>query len=496
MLIKKLYKSSDSNRISDTDFATTTKAENYRSCWRHDYARIIHSSAFRRLQGKTQLFPNHESDFFRNRLTHSLEVAQIAKSIAQKINLENRNFSASEKTKINPDIVEAAALVHDIGHPPFGHNGEKALDEKMKKYGGFEGNAQTIRILCKLEKKEVRDGIKSGEMPDCLGSLGEDLRYGLNLTARVLGAALKYDNEIPYIRESNSELNKGYYATEAATVKFIKESILGKKYKDFSGKFKTIECCIMDIADDISYSTYDFEDALKGGFLNPLQIMASPQEILEKVAKKVEERIKKAFPNESEENKKFTPNDAIGISISLFKPLYENIPKEIAKSNLKDKYINSVATAVLFWKTTKQNAENGYLRTRLTSRLVGRFIDGVKVQYNKDYPELSKAFLDLQTFKEVEVLKNFAFESVIMSSRLKLAEHRGQDIVAKIFDALASDRGHMLMPDDYKDLYTHINGAEKMRVICDFIAGMTDKYALEFYNRLYGATAESIHKPI
>lgn len=115
-----------------------------------DFARIIHCPSFRRLQGKTQLFPGHESDFFRNRLTHSLEVAQIAESIARKLNSTEPYL---RKNPINERICYAAALLHDIGHPPFGHNGEDALDAKMAKFGGFEGNAQTLRIVSQLEKR-------------------------------------------------------------------------------------------------------------------------------------------------------------------------------------------------------------------------------------------------------------------------------------------------------------------------------------------------------
>ena len=123
----------------------------HRSAFRRDYARLLHSPAFRRLQGKTQLFPSMEHDFFRNRLTHSLEVAQIAKSIALRLNDRYGYFRAYP---IDTDLVETAALAHDLGHPPFGHNGERALDDCMKERGGFEGNAQSLRILSKLGKKE------------------------------------------------------------------------------------------------------------------------------------------------------------------------------------------------------------------------------------------------------------------------------------------------------------------------------------------------------
>jgi len=143
--MKPLYTTKDYERI------VTVEEETHREPFRRDNGRLIHSAVFRRLQGKTQLFPCYESDFFRNRLTHSLEVSQIAKGIAEQINSTHQYF---KKNPIDRDLVETAALAHDLGHPPFGHNGEKALDDMMKEYGGFEGNAQTLRILTKLEKKK------------------------------------------------------------------------------------------------------------------------------------------------------------------------------------------------------------------------------------------------------------------------------------------------------------------------------------------------------
>ncbi len=123
------------------------KKENF-SPFRRDYARVVHSSSFRRLQAKTQIFPSFENDFFRNRLTHSLEVAQIAKSIAVKLNAEH-------DLNLDYDLIETAALCHDIGHPPFGHNGEVALNKKMHNFGGFESNAQTLRLISHTAKKDV-----------------------------------------------------------------------------------------------------------------------------------------------------------------------------------------------------------------------------------------------------------------------------------------------------------------------------------------------------
>jgi len=147
-----------------------------------------------------QVFPGHELDFFRNRLTHSLEVGQIAKSIAIKLN-NTEEFLKEEEMAIDIDLVELAAWAHDLGHPPFGHTGEAALDACMKLNGGFEGNAQTLRILSKLEKrmwtvdewKLEYEGFDNSE---------RDRRAGLNLTFRTLASILKYDNEIPTWRPS------------------------------------------------------------------------------------------------------------------------------------------------------------------------------------------------------------------------------------------------------------------------------------------------------
>lgn len=125
-------------------------AQSGRTAFRRDFGRLLHSPSFRRLQGKTQLFPGHESDFFRNRLTHSLEVAQVAKGVALRLNALEPCF---HDDPIDTDLVELAALAHDLGHPPFGHNGERALDDCMKRTGGFEGKAQTLRLLTVIEKR-------------------------------------------------------------------------------------------------------------------------------------------------------------------------------------------------------------------------------------------------------------------------------------------------------------------------------------------------------
>jgi dGTPase len=191
----KLYTSSDYTREHRGSGTGASRSEPYRSDFRRDYARLIHCAAIRRLTGKTQLFPGFESDFFRNRLTHSMEVAQIAKSIAIKLNYEEDDFF-SAVGPIDTDLVEIAGLAHDLGHPPFGHNGELALDRCMLKYGGFEGNAQTLRILARIEKKATNDPEGYGVL-----SSGLDCRFGLDMCARTLASVLKYDRQIDLERD-------------------------------------------------------------------------------------------------------------------------------------------------------------------------------------------------------------------------------------------------------------------------------------------------------
>lgn len=439
--------------------------EKYRSSFRRDYARVIHSAAFRRLQGKTQLFPGIESDYFRNRLTHSLEAAQISRSIAVRLN-HIEKFLAQPENAIDPDVPEAAALCHDLGHPPFGHNGERALDERMKEFGGFEGNAQTLRILARLEKRE-------NPSKDSAGFLGPiDDRCGLNLTARVLGSTLKYDNQIAFQRKSTDPLAKGYYETEATVVDWLKSKVLNGEV--FDGDFKTIECQIMDIADDIAYSTYDLEDALKAGFIIPLDLATASPEIVEKVAAEVAAALQVAF----------TADQAQAVLSDIVRDITEaegEKPGDIAR---------------LAYQSSLEVSKSGYLRVEFTSQLVREFIQGVHFVPNEKVPPLSKVELAPKVREKVEVLKRFNYVSLIMSPRLKIAEFRGGEIVQTIFDTLAKKDGHRLLPDDFQRAFERIAEDHRKRVICDFIAGMTDRYALEFYGRLRSENPQTIFKPL
>ncbi|MRH96238.1 dGTP triphosphohydrolase [Agrobacterium tumefaciens] len=466
-------------------------SEDYRTPWRRDYARLIHSACFRRLQGKTQVFPGHESDFFRNRLTHSMEVAQIAKAIAVKLNALHPAFSG--ENAIEPDIVEFAGLAHDLGHPPFGHNGEEALDECMRNHGGFEGNAQTLRILSTLEKK-VMITPNSGFKP--FGSGGIDERCGLDLTMRSLAAIIKYDNIIPERaadRPSANELVKGYYKTDVDLVQKIKDAVVGP---GFPGKFKTVECTIMDVADDIAYSTYDLEDVFKSGFFKPMDLFALDPSIYEAVVETINKRLAKQYSDQR--YTAITERDVRDILHYVFFELFEvgteqleMIEDDNVTFEAKKMYLSAEAQ-----RLSQQMAEDGYRRTSLSSGLVQLFLDSIEVIEHPEFPQLHNVRLDLDTFVIVEVLKNITFEAVIRAPALQVVEFRGKDIITKIFKAIQAEGGDRLLPKDYREIYRSGDEVFKKRTICDFIAGMTDRYAMEFYSRLFGANGMTMHKPL
>ena len=461
-----LYTKHDSARVVPEERRNATGG---RTAFRQDYGRLLHSPCFRRLQGKTQLFPSHESDFFRNRLTHSLEVAQVAKAIALHINATVPEF---ENDPIDTDLVEMAALAHDLGHPPFGHNGEAALDDCMKPCGGFEGNAQTLRLLARIEKKTFR-----GEDPNdsqstyCgIGQDGTDYRAGLNLTFRSLAAVLKYDRQIPSWRQKGDKLAKGYYQSEAPLVAEIKRQV---GVPPAGVPFKTIECQIMDLADDIAYSTYDLEDAMKGGFTHPLAVRATLSSSPELVGR-VHAKVVDAVPDATLQN--------------LF---------DLSGNGDGTPSGDPAADALHAYHQSTLLASQGKLRVGFTSHLVGEFINGIRVRPRAGRArKFSSVELERGILLQIESLKHLNYQTMIMSPRLKVVENRGYDLVCEIFDSLRKPDGHHLLPEDYRLMYHRAaNDVDRQRLLCDFIAGMTDRYAAEFHSRISG-TGASIFKPL
>jgi dGTPase len=364
-------------------------------------------------------------------------------------------------------------------------------------FGGFEGNAQTLRILGKLEKKQTADYPHKTDIPEPIAR-GIDHRTGLNMTYRSLAAILKYDHQIPRTLEtrerggSSKKPIKGYYHSELELVRLIKDHVVSSDYKD---AFKTIECSIMDIADDIAYSTYDLEDAFKGGFLTPLTILAMPKAFKTGIVDKIRAKIDLLYGSLPADDRSFTVEDYEGTLRRFFSGVLKIDDSYLPEGDIELEQYHAMVISITTG-TSENICNNGYYRTEFTSELVGRFIRAVDVEVNEQFPAMSKAKLSLDAFIAVEILKTLAFEAVIMSSRLKSAENRGQWIVKQIFGELTDSGGYLLMPEDWRTLVeaTDDDTTWKRRMICDYIAGMTDAYCLEFYERILGRAAPSIQK--
>jgi dGTPase len=342
----------------------------------------------------------------------------------------------------------------------------------MAEYGGFEGNAQTLRILARLEKREG-EGISNK---------GDDLRLGLNPCYRSMASILKYDQCLAGVQR---KVQKGYYLADEAIVEEIKAKVAPGLPS--TRPFKTIECSIMDLADDIAYSTYDFEDSMKGGFLHPLDIISADITKRRKIAETIRNRAAKFYPDRRGAWENFDEADVLRILETLFSDLMAGDHRQWS----------GMREAALAYAASRELAQNGYLRVKVTSQFLKRFMSGVRWILDPDFPQLSPVFFELDAFFEVEVLKNFSYHSIIMSSMLKMSEFRGRDIIKSIFETLAEgDEAQLLLPEDQRAMLRLIRSQDaKKRVICDYIAGMTDRYAMEVYGRLFSTTPPSMFKP-
>ena len=386
-------------------------ATDRRSEFEHDRARIIHSAAFRRLQGKTQVFGIYEGDFFRTRLTHSLEVAQIAKGIALTLGAD-------------PDLVEAICLAHDLGHPPFGHNGERTLHALMRAHGGFEGNAQTLRILTYLEHKHADYA-------------------GLNLTYQTLDGVLKYKTCIDSTAIANAPQSpvKGFYTWDRQLVETIVQQTGSRQQR-------SVECQILDVADDIAYSVHDLEDSLKAGLLTQADLRRLPPA---RVVRDVNAKLTVWGRTVNE--------GTVHMELAQIADRLEQLEQRSLRAG----------------------------RKMLIRDLIHEFVSPVAHQSHGDHEHIDT---DFSNRVRIEALKAFESYKVINNPRVTTLSHKGKEVLRRLFAVLDQGQESIgLFPEDHGEHYEKalLNGDEtaRKRVICDFLAGMTDSYALRFYSRLF-----------
>ena len=348
-----------------------------RSPYQRDRDRIIHSSSFRRLKHKTQVFVNTEGDHYRTRLTHSMEVSQIARTLARAIGL-------------NEDLCETLSLAHDLGHTPFGHAGEEVLNRCMTNYGGFDHNIQTLRIVTTIENKYYKF-------------------HGLNLTLETLDGLFKHNGPILNIEPYKKTLNK---------------KLFDKKIS-FS-LYPSLEAQVSAIADDIAYNNHDLEDGLRAGLFTIKRINKIP--FLSKI-------INKHIKNITKFRKEIIINQIVRNLINL---MVEDVIKTTTRNllKLKPQTINDIYNQ---------------------DKLIVNFSDKMK-KIDKEI----KYFLKINMYNHKRVITN---------------TNKGKKIIRDLFHLLRKN------PKRYinKDLF---NDEKKERVIADFIAGMTDRFAINLYKKI------------
>ena len=306
---------------------------------------------------------------------------------------------------------------------------------------------------------------------------------GLNLTYRTLGSVLKYDRCIPVKRRNDAALVKGYYRSEQKLVEKVKSAVLGTG-NVIDSEFKTIECGIMDLADDIAYSTYDLEDAFKAGFVTPIQLVAAASD--------------QAIAASLEQKTGLSQDDILERILDLFESRIADLkflgvdPGSVGADNRR----GLVLLAVGMERASKNLTSNGAFRTSFTSELVNECVENVQIEIDKQSPPLSRVSLPPDLSNRVAILKHLTYELIIQSPSLKTVKHRGKEIVTSIFEALTANGGELLLPEDFRKRFDKADGRNRSRVICDFIAGMTDRYAVEFYGRLRSDTPQTVFKPL
>ena len=353
------------------------KKTTLRNDFQRDRDRIIHSTAFRRLKHKTQVFVNTTGDHFRTRITHSLEVSQIARTLSKFFNL-------------NEDLSETLSLAHDLGHTPFGHAGEEALNDCMKNYGGFDHNIQTLRIITILENRYYNFN-------------------GLNLTLETLDALIKHNGPINNKTKFDTILGKNFFKNK---IKFLDNT--------------SLEGLIAAISDDIAYNSHDLEDGLKSNLFKLNDLKNIP--VLNKII--------------SKHRSKFTK-----YSVDL-----------IVRQIIRD-IINEMVKDVI--KTTEKNIKTNKIKN-------------LKEVYNSEKKIVCFSY-KMKRF-DLEI-KKFLKEKMYFHKNVKKKTNYGKKIIKKLFLIIIKN------PKKYINIKKYKN-SKLERIICDYIAGMTDRYAINLYKKI------------
>ncbi|MFD1713838.1 deoxyguanosinetriphosphate triphosphohydrolase [Amnibacterium flavum] len=391
-----------------------------RSDFARDRARLLHSSALRRLAAKTQvLSPTAGLDFARNRLTHSLEVAQVGREIGASLGL-------------NPDVVDTACLAHDLGHPPFGHNGEKALSDWAVDIGGFEGNAQSLRLLTRLEPK----------------AFGADGRpYGLNLTRASLDASCKYPWPASRsVADPSGRAKFGFYTDDTGAFEWLR--------RDAPVGVRCIEAQVMDLSDDIAYSVHDFEDAVTGGYIDVAAL-----------------------------------GDPVGHD-ELVRAMHAWIGGEYDHSQLMAAFER--LGELPFWLSTWDGSRRDQGRLKnLTSQLIGRFAGSATRATREAYPSENLARFGANVVvpssigAEIAVMKGIVAAFVMTSTSREPVYLQQREILRELADVLV-ERPAALDPAFRAD-YAEADSEEgRRRAVVDQVASLTDQSALAWHERLIG----------
>lgn len=386
-----------------------------RSAFERDRARVVHSAALRRLAFKTQVLGPGTDDFVRNRLTHSLEVAQVGRELGQALGC-------------NPDVVDAACLAHDLGHPPFGHNGETVLDEIAADIGGFEGNAQTLRVLTRLEPKVVAPDGRSA---------------GLNLTRATLDAATKY----PWSRGDapDGSAKFGVYSGDDDVFAWMRAGAQPRR--------RCIEAQVMDFADDVAYSVHDVEDAVVGG------------------------RVDLAVLDDAGARQRVE---------SLVRDWYDPTMTEQRAVAAVERL-----TGLPWWVRGYDGSRRAAAALKdLTSQLVGRFCHAVEVATHEHHGggRLTRFAADLvvpaEVRDDVALLKGVAAVFVMDAAERRGEYEQQREVLAALTHALLERAPGALQPAFARDYEHARDDAARTRAVIDQVASLTDESALGWHTRL------------